>query len=74
MNENSAFLGGRIYLRTEGYYDADGSLRFFGVGPETHSQDESGYTGHDKVIHARHTLATKGDIVDHHNPSAAECQ
>src|SRR5258708_6807095 len=49
--ENTAFLGGRIYIRGEGYYDADGSLRFFGIGPQTRSQDESGYTGHDKVIH-----------------------
>jgi hypothetical protein len=49
--ENTAFLGGRAYIRGEGYYDADGSLRFFGVGPGTHSQDEAGYTGHNKVIH-----------------------
>jgi len=49
--ENTAFLGGRMFVRAEGYYDADGSLRFFGIGPATPSGNESGYTGHNKVIH-----------------------
>jgi hypothetical protein len=49
--EDSAFLGGRAYIRAEGYYDGDGSKRFFGVGPGTLSGGESGYTGLNKVIH-----------------------
>jgi hypothetical protein len=49
--ENSAFLGGRAYVRGEGFYDADGTLRFFGIGPGTNKGNEAGYTGHDKTIH-----------------------
>jgi outer membrane protein assembly factor BamA len=49
--ENSAFWDGLAFVRLEGYYNADGSLRFFGIGPGTVSQDETGYTGHDKVAH-----------------------
>jgi hypothetical protein len=50
--EDNAFLGGRIFLRGEGYYDVDGSLRFFGLGPTSHEDDEAGYTGRDKVARA----------------------
>ena len=50
--QDTAFLDGRAFIRAEGYYDADGSLRFFGIGPGTHSEAESGYVGRNKVIHA----------------------
>lgn len=49
--ENVDFLDGRAFIRGEAYYDADGSLRFFGVGPNTGSGSEAGYTGRDKVLH-----------------------
>ena len=42
--ENTALLDGAMYLRSEAYYDVDGSRRFFGVGPQSHESDESGYT------------------------------
>ncbi|OGR90602.1 MAG: hypothetical protein A2992_00100 [Elusimicrobia bacterium RIFCSPLOWO2_01_FULL_59_12] len=49
--EDAAFIGGRAFIRAEGYFDVDGSQRFFGIGPETREEDESGYTGRDKVVH-----------------------
>jgi hypothetical protein len=50
--EDTAFLGGRAFVRAEGYYDIDGSLRFFGLGPASRESDEAGYTGKDKVLRA----------------------
>ena len=49
--ENTSFLDGRIFIHGETYYDADGSLRFFGVGPASQEGNEAGYTGRDKVLH-----------------------
>lgn len=49
--EDTEFLGGRAFVRGEGYFDVDGSQRFFGIGPHTREADEAGYTGRDKVIH-----------------------
>ncbi len=48
--EDTEFLGGRAFVRGEGYFDVDGSQRFFGIGPSTQERDEAGYTGRDKVI------------------------
>jgi hypothetical protein len=48
--EDAELLGGRIFLRTEAYYDVDGSQRFFGIGPNTRESDEAGFTSHDRVI------------------------
>ena len=42
--EDSAFLGGRAFIRAEGQRTTDGSMRFFGIGPSTQSGDEAGYT------------------------------
>lgn len=46
--QDTAFLEGRAFIRAEGYSSSDGSPRFFGVGPGTHSQDEAGYTAKDR--------------------------
>ncbi len=48
--ENTSLLDGSLYLRAEGYHDVDGSRRFFGLGPQTHEGDESGYTSKDSVV------------------------
>ncbi len=47
--ENSSLWDGLLYLRSEAYYDANGSRRFFGLGPQSHESDESGYTSRDTV-------------------------
>ncbi len=47
--ENTSLMDGILYLRSEVYHDVDGSRRFFGVGPQTHEGDESGYTSKDSV-------------------------
>lgn len=47
--ENPSLLDGTMYLRAEAYHDVDGSLRFFGLGPQSHETDESGYTAKDSV-------------------------
>ena len=66
--ENTSLADGILYLRTEAYHDVDGSKRFFGLGPQTHEGDESGYTGNDTVAHAalginffRYWRATMGE-------------
>src|SRR5262249_31772016 len=43
---------GVLYLRAESYYTADASNRFFGVGPQTHEGDETGYVSKDAVARA----------------------
>jgi len=50
--ENTSLLDGALYLRTEGYRDVDGSRRFYGLGPQSHEGDESGYTSKDTVARA----------------------
>jgi len=50
--ENTALMDGVLYFRSEAYYDADGSRRFFGLGPESRKSDESGYTSQDTVARA----------------------
>lgn len=47
--ENTALQDGVLYFRAEAYYEADGSRRFFGLGPETRKSDESGFTSQDSV-------------------------
>jgi len=47
--ENSSLMDGILYLRAEGYHDVDASKRFFGIGPQSHAGDESGYTAKDNV-------------------------
>jgi outer membrane protein assembly factor BamA len=47
--ENPSLFDGGLYLRTEWHHDVDGSRRFFGIGPQTHAGDESGYTSKDSV-------------------------
>jgi hypothetical protein len=42
--ENTAALDGVLYLRAESYYNADGSAHFYGIGPRTREDDETGYT------------------------------
>jgi hypothetical protein len=41
--ENPAADDGVLYVKGEVYRNVDASPRFFGLGPETHEQDESGY-------------------------------
>jgi hypothetical protein len=45
--EDAAFLDGRAFIRAEGIRNVDGSMRYFGPGPQSHEGDESGYTMHD---------------------------
>jgi outer membrane protein assembly factor BamA len=47
--ENTSMLDGSLYLRSEFYKDVNASRRFFGLGPQTHPGDESGYTSDDVV-------------------------
>jgi hypothetical protein len=49
--ENTSLLDGTMYLRTEASHNVDGSRRFFGIGPQTHEGDETGYTARDTVAH-----------------------
>jgi len=50
--ENTALMDGVLYVRSEAYYDVDGSRRFFGLGPESRKSDESGYTSQDSTFRA----------------------
>jgi hypothetical protein len=45
--ENTAAWDGMGYVYAEGAHDVDASDRFYGLGPGTHSQDETGYTAGD---------------------------
>jgi hypothetical protein len=49
--ENSSLWDGVLYVKAEAYHDVDGSRRFFGLGPQSHEGDESGYTSKDTVSH-----------------------
>ena len=50
--EDTSAEEGVLYLRGEGYYNVDGSARFYGIGPQSHKGDETGYTAKDSVGHA----------------------
>jgi len=49
--EDTSARDGILYIRTEGYYTANGSNRFFGTGPATHQGDETAYVSKDGVVH-----------------------
>jgi outer membrane protein assembly factor BamA len=50
--ENSSAHEGVLYLRSEVFYNADASYRFFGIGPQTHEGDETGYVGKTSIARA----------------------
>lgn len=50
--ENTSLMDGVLYFRSEAYYDVDASRRFFGLGPQSRSRDESGYTSQNSVVRA----------------------
>jgi hypothetical protein len=50
--ENPALMDGTLYFRSEAYYQADGSRRFFGLGPESREGNQSGYTSEETVVQA----------------------
>jgi hypothetical protein len=50
--ENTSLVDGALYFRSEAYYEADGSRRFFGLGPESRKSNESGYTSQETVVRA----------------------
>lgn len=47
--ENTAANDGTLYLRGEAFYNADASLRFFGIG-QSHEADETGFTGKNGTV------------------------
>jgi len=50
--ENPSAGGGLFYVRAESYYTVTGSNRFFGVGPQTDKDAESGYVSKETVARA----------------------
>jgi len=49
--ENTSAHDGILYVRAESYYRADGSNRFFGIGPQSREGDETGYVLKEGVAH-----------------------
>jgi len=47
--QNTDAANGLLYLRGETYYNVDASARFFGIGPQSHEGDQTGYTAKSSV-------------------------
>lgn len=48
--ENPALRDGLYYWRAEAYYSADGSERFYGLGPNSRSSNETGFVSKDSTV------------------------
>jgi len=48
--QNTAAREGIFYIDAEAYNSVDGSPRFYGIGPQTHHGDETGYVARDSVV------------------------